>query len=569
MPRKLGAFPDSVAASFSIVAATVYLLFDQIADREIWRSASVSSARDRGAELEVASTALRESIVELRSQSVDPQETAQLSANRSRGELARDMREMLRCPAAPGEAEDLAYVPIMSAEQEVPPRAPTSVALPALSEQSYFDRLDSLGEASNGRGGRSAQRCQIGVVVDQGLLPLADLRTTELAAKPFSVHGTGPGSSGDQYTRIVRKPLHQGRRRRRGLDLLDRRRHRQLRQRAAVPHGHAAAAAARCRADRRAGQLLRLRLRRPEPTTKPRSPPTSKSPAARGRRSIGWSAIGIKGREIERDKRPQSNLVFLVDVSGSMDEPNKLPLLVEGMQHAHPRAGRERPRGDRRLRLAAKGWCSTSTRGDQQQTILAALDQLQAGGSTAGGAGIQLAYQIAEDNFIKGGTNRVILCTDGDFNVGVTSTAELERLAETEGQGHRRLPHRARLRPRQSQRRDDGGDRRQAATATTTTSTTAREARKVLVEEMTGTLVTIAKDVKIQVEFNPAQVAGYRLIGYENRVLADRGLQRRQERRRRNRRRPHGDRPLRNRPGRQTGRCARRSTSSSTSPRRT
>ncbi len=169
--------------------------------------------------------------------------------------------------------------------------------------------------------------------------------------------------------------------------------------------------------------------------------------------------IAIKGREMDRAKRPQSNLVFLVDVSGSMNEPNKLPLVVYGLE----RLTRELGENDHVaivVYAGTEGLALPSTSGAKQETILAALGKLQAGGSTAGGAGIQLAYQIAEDNFIKGGTNRVILCTDGDFNVGVTSTAELERLVEKKAQGHRRVPLRPRLRPRQPQRRDDGSDQR-------------------------------------------------------------------------------------------------------------
>ena len=143
---------------------------------------------------------------------------------------------------------------------------------------------------------------------------------------------------------------------------------------------------------------------------------------------------------------------------------------------------------------------------------------MQAGGSTAGGAGIQLAYQIAEDNFIKGGTNRVILCTDGDFNVGVTSTAELQRLVEKKAKDTGVFLSvlgfgRGNLNDAMMEAIADHGNGNYHYVDNRT------EARKVLVEEMTGTLVTIAKDVKIQVEFNPAKVAGYRLIGYENRML--------------------------------------------------
>ena len=159
-----------------------------------------------------------------------------------------------------------------------------------------------------------------------------------------------------------------------------------------------------------------------------------------------------------------------------------------------------------------------STSGAKQDVILAALRKLEAGGSTAGGAGIQLAYQIAEENFIKGGTNRVILCTDGDFNVGTTNTDELQKLVaqkakdtgvfiSTLGFG------RGNLNDAMMVAISDHGNGNYHYIDNRT------EARRVLVEQMTGTLVTIAKDVKIQVEFNPAKVAAYRLIGYEKRML--------------------------------------------------
>ena len=220
---------------------------------------------------------------------------------------------------------------------------------------------------------------------------------------------------------------------------------------------------------------------------------------------------------MDRNKRPQSNLVFLVDVSGSMNEPAKLPLVVYGLEQLTRELG-ENDHIAIVVYAGTEGLVLPSTSGSKQDTILAALAKLQAGGSTAGGAGIQLAYQIAEDNFIKGGTNRVILCTDGDFNVGVTNTADLQRLVEkkakdtgvfisTLGFG------RGNLNDAMMVAISDHGNGNYHYIDNRT------EARRVLVEEMTGTLVTIAKDVKIQVEFNPAQVAGYRLIGYEKRML--------------------------------------------------
>jgi Ca-activated chloride channel family protein len=228
--------------------------------------------------------------------------------------------------------------------------------------------------------------------------------------------------------------------------------------------------------------------------------------------------IAIKGKEMDRKARPQSNLVFLIDVSGSMDEPNKLPLLIEGMK-AFTRELGENDRVAIVVYASSEGMALSSTRGDQQQTILTALDNLRAGGSTAGGAGIELAYKTATDNFIKGGTNRVILCTDGDFNVGVTSTGDLTRLAEQKAKDTKVFLTvlgfgRGNLNDAMMESIAGKGNGNYHYVDNLT------EARKVLVEEMTGTLVTIAKDVKIQVEFNPAQVAGYRLIGYENRMLA-------------------------------------------------
>jgi Ca-activated chloride channel family protein len=227
--------------------------------------------------------------------------------------------------------------------------------------------------------------------------------------------------------------------------------------------------------------------------------------------------VGIKGREIAREKRPLSNLVFLIDVSGSMNQPNKLPLLVQGMKMLTRELG-ENDRVAIAVYASSEGLALPSTPGDKQDVIRAALEKLRAGGSTAGGAGIALAYKTARQNFIEGGVNRVILCTDGDFNVGVTSPAALERMAEQQaketgvfltvlgfGRGN--------LNDAMMEKISGKGNGNYHYIDGLT------EARKVLVEEMAGTLVTIAKDVKIQIEFNPAKVASYRLIGYENRVL--------------------------------------------------
>jgi Ca-activated chloride channel family protein len=228
--------------------------------------------------------------------------------------------------------------------------------------------------------------------------------------------------------------------------------------------------------------------------------------------------FGIKGREVERAARPKSNLVFLVDVSGSMDDPQKLPLLVDGMRMLTRELG-ENDRVAIVVYASTEGLALESTRGDQQEKILAALDRLSAGGSTAGGAGIQLAYKVAADNFIEGGTNRVILCTDGDFNVGVTDVEALKQLAADKAKDTSVFLTvlgfgRGNLNDALMEAIADNGNGAYHYVDNRS------EARKVLVEQMTGTLVTIAKDVKIQVEFNPTQVAAYRLIGYENRVLA-------------------------------------------------
>lgn len=255
------------------------------------------------------------------------------------------------------------------------------------------------------------------------------------------------------------------------------------------------------------------------------SPPTDETPFAANVEvaSCPWNSehrlvrVGIKGRELDGAARPQSNLVFLIDVSGSMNEPEKLPLLVEGMKLLTRELG-ENDRVAIVVYASSEGLALPSTPGTDQAAILAALEQLRAGGSTAGGAGIRLAYEIAEQHFITGGVNRVILCTDGDFNVGVTSPGALGRMAEQKaretgvfltvlgfGRGN--------LNDAMMERISGKGNGNYHYVDGPT------EARKVLVAEMTGTLVTIAKDVKIQIDFNPAQVAGYRLIGYENRML--------------------------------------------------
>ena len=227
--------------------------------------------------------------------------------------------------------------------------------------------------------------------------------------------------------------------------------------------------------------------------------------------------LGLKGREIPNEERPQSNLVFLLDVSGSMNSPDKLPLLKEGMKLLTGQL-RENDRVAIVVYAGSEGLALPSTPGSDRRKIMAALDELQAGGSTAGGAGIELAYRVARRNFIAGGVNRVLLCTDGDFNVGTTSPAALERMVEERAKSGVFLSvlgfGRGNLNDAMMEKISNKGNGNYAYIDGIT------EARKVLVEQMGGTLVTIAKDVKIQVEFNPARVAAYRLIGYENRILA-------------------------------------------------
>ena len=227
--------------------------------------------------------------------------------------------------------------------------------------------------------------------------------------------------------------------------------------------------------------------------------------------------IGIKGKEIENQKRPASNLVFLLDVSGSMRSPNKLPLLKRGMKMLVDQLG-ENDRVAIVVYASASGLVLDSTTADEKETIMSSLERLNAGGSTNGGAGIQLAYQVAMDHYIEGGVNRVILCTDGDFNVGDTGTDTLTRMVEKKAKsgvfltvlGFGMGNHNDAMMEQISNK----GNGNYAFIDND------REAQKVLVEQISGTLVTIAKDVKIQVEFNPEEVAGYRLIGYENRILA-------------------------------------------------
>ncbi len=226
--------------------------------------------------------------------------------------------------------------------------------------------------------------------------------------------------------------------------------------------------------------------------------------------------IGLQGKKISTQNLPASNLVFLIDVSGSMYEPDKLPLVQSSLKLL---VDQLRPQDKVALVVYAgnAGLVLPSTSGDEKTKIKDAIDALEAGGSTAGGAGIQLAYKTARNNFIKGGNNRVILCTDGDFNVGQSSEDELQTLIEEErssgvflsvlgfGTGN--------YQDAKMQTLADKGNGNHNYIDNIS------EAKKVFVNEFGGTLFTIAKDVKLQIEFNSEKVQGYRLIGYENRLL--------------------------------------------------
>ena len=226
--------------------------------------------------------------------------------------------------------------------------------------------------------------------------------------------------------------------------------------------------------------------------------------------------IGIQGQRIDTEDLPPSNLVFLIDVSGSMQAPNKLRLLKSSFRML---VGELRPQDRVALVVyaGAAGLVLPSTPGDEKDVILDAIEALEAGGSTAGGAGIRLAYDVARENHIRGGNNRVILATDGDFNVGASSDAEMIRLIEAKRRQGTFLTvlgfGTGNLKDSKMEKLADHGNGNFAYIDNLS------EARKVLVTEIGGTLLTIAKDVKIQVEFNPARVQAYRLIGYENRML--------------------------------------------------
>ncbi|MFT4017508.1 MAG: von Willebrand factor type A domain-containing protein [Agriterribacter sp.] len=226
--------------------------------------------------------------------------------------------------------------------------------------------------------------------------------------------------------------------------------------------------------------------------------------------------VSLQGKKIPTENIPASNLTFLIDVSGSMQDENKLPLVKQSMKLLVDQM-REQDKVAIVVYAGNAGLVLPPTSGANKQTIKDAIEKLEAGGSTAGGEGIMLAYKVAGENFIKGGNNRVILCSDGDFNVGMSSDAEMEKLIEQKkkmgvfltvlgyGMGN--------YKDNKMQILADKGNGNHAYIDNMS------EAKKVLVSEFGGTMFTIAKDVKLQVEFNPSKVQAYRLIGYENRML--------------------------------------------------
>lgn len=226
--------------------------------------------------------------------------------------------------------------------------------------------------------------------------------------------------------------------------------------------------------------------------------------------------IGLKARTIAPEKRPQCNLVFLIDVSGSMEAPNKLPLLQSALELLVGQLS-EQDRVAIVVYAGNSGMVLDSTSCKDRRAILRAIKRLRAGGSTNGGQGIELAYATAVKHFLQGGANRVILCTDGDFNVGVTSVGDLSRLISTKAKSGVFLTvlgfGMGNYKDATLEKLADLGNGNYGYVDNL------QEARKLLVEQLEGTLVTVAKDVKIQIEFNPAHVSAYRLIGYENRLL--------------------------------------------------
>ena len=226
--------------------------------------------------------------------------------------------------------------------------------------------------------------------------------------------------------------------------------------------------------------------------------------------------IGVKAKEIPAEDIPASNFVFLIDVSGSMFSPNRLPLVKSSLKLLTNNL-RDNDRVSIVVYAGAAGEVLPSTSGADKQKIFEALDALEAGGSTAGGAGIELAYKVAQKNYLKGGNNRIILCTDGDFNVGISSEKGLESLIEEKrktgifltvlgyGMGN--------YKDSKLQILSQKGNGNHAYIDNL------QEANRVLVQEFGSTMYAVAKDVKMQVEFNPAYVSAYRLVGYESRLL--------------------------------------------------
>jgi Ca-activated chloride channel homolog len=226
--------------------------------------------------------------------------------------------------------------------------------------------------------------------------------------------------------------------------------------------------------------------------------------------------IGVKARTLPPQETPPRSLTFLIDVSGSMEDPRKLPLLKRALALLVEGLG-ARDQVAIVVYAGAEGLALPPTSGADKARILEVLDRLGAGGSTNGGAGIELAYRVATASFVRGGVNRVILATDGDFNVGVSSRGDLVRLVEARREGGVFLTvlgfGMGNLKDSTLEELADKGNGNYAYIDSFP------EARKVLVEEVAGTLVTVAKDVKVQVELNPAEVSAYRLVGYENRLL--------------------------------------------------
>ena len=228
--------------------------------------------------------------------------------------------------------------------------------------------------------------------------------------------------------------------------------------------------------------------------------------------------IGLRSKPVAKANLPPNNLVFLIDVSGSMYDADKLPLLKKAFSLL-ARQLRAQDQISIVVYAGAAGMVLPPSSGAQKTNILGTLSRLEAGGSTAGGAGIRLAYKLARENFIEGGNNRVILATDGDFNVGVSSDGQLVKMIERERESGVFLTvlgfGTGNLKDSKMEKLADHGNGNYAYIDNLL------EARRVLVEQMGATLLTVAKDVKLQVEFNPVQVKAYRLIGYENRRLRD------------------------------------------------